>query len=205
MTVLDTLAAMCVGLLARSWRVEVVGEDQVGAVRGRGVPILFAVWHDQLLAPLWHRRREEITLLVSAHRDGARLAHAARRWGYRTVFGSTTRRGSDGLRRLVRTLEAGFDGAITPDGPRGPARVAKDGVIAAARHTGAVVVPVAAAASRSWRASSWDRFLVPLPFSRVRVVYGQPLSVDSQAQTDAAKDSLQCELAAVERVAQCKS
>ena len=203
MTSLDTLATSCVSLVARSWRVEVMGEDHVTAVRHDGVPVLFAVWHGQLLAPLWHRRREDITLLVSAHRDGARLAHAARRWGYRTVFGSTTRQGADGLRRLVRTLKAGHDGAITPDGPRGPARIAKDGIIAAARHAGAVMVPVAASASKGWRASSWDGFLIPQPFARVRVVYGRPLSIDGDADTDVARESLESELAVVERLAQC--
>lgn len=203
MTTLDTLAAWCTSLVARSWQIEVVGEDHVTAVRRSGVPVLFAVWHDQLLAPLWHRRREEITLLVSAHRDGARLAHAAQRWGYRTVFGSTTRRGADGLRRLVRALKAGHDGAITPDGPRGPARIAKDGIIAAARHAGAVVVPVAASASRGWRTRSWDRFLIPQPFARVRVVYGRPLSVGVDAETGLARASLESELTVVERLAQC--
>jgi lysophospholipid acyltransferase (LPLAT)-like uncharacterized protein len=203
MTALDTFAAFCVSLVARSWRVEVVGEDHVTAVRQRGVPVLFAVWHGQLLVPLWHRRREAITLLVSAHRDGARLAHAAQRWGYRTVVGSTTRRGADGLRRLVRALEDGHDGAITPDGPRGPARIAKDGIIAAARHAGAVVVPVAASASKGWRTRSWDGFLIPQPFARVRVVYGRPVTIGANAETGLAKESLESQLAAVEQLAQC--
>ena len=202
MIALDTLTALLVSLVARSWRFEVVGEHHVATVRRSGVPVLFAVWHGQLLAPLWHRRREAITLLVSAHRDGMRLAHAAQRWGYHTVFGSTTRRGAGGLRRLVRTLKAGRDGAITPDGPRGPARVAKDGILAAARHADAALVPVAASASGGWQTRSWDGFLIPHPFARVRVVYGRPLTVGDIAP-EQAKASLEAELATVERLARC--
>lgn len=168
--------------LARTWSVEVVGEERVRALRAERRPALFAVWHDQLLAPLWHRRHEGITLLVSAHRDGQRLADAARRWGYDTVFGSSTRGGVHGLRALVRALRNGRDGAITPDGPVGPARIAKDGVLVAARRADAVIVPVATAAAPAWHASSWDRFQVPGPFARVRIVYGPPLGPGAGAR-----------------------
>jgi lysophospholipid acyltransferase (LPLAT)-like uncharacterized protein len=166
---------LAVEALARTWSVEVVGEDQVRALRADRTPILFAVWHDQLLAPLWHRRNEGITLLVSAHRDGRRLGTAARRWGYDAVYGSSTRLGAQALRGLVRALLHGRDGAVTPDGPVGPARIAKLGILMAARRAGAAIVPVASTADRAWHAPSWDRFEVPRAFARVRIVYGEPL------------------------------
>ena len=165
------------GALARTWRLETVGEEHVEALQASGIPILFAVWHQQLLPPLWHRRGQGITLLVSAHRDGRRLAAAARAWGYRVVPGSSTRGGVQGLRGLCRALARGHSAAVTPDGPRGPARVVKPGVLAAAQRAGAAIIPVATAATSAWRLSSWDHFLVPKPFSRVTVVYGAPLRV----------------------------
>jgi lysophospholipid acyltransferase (LPLAT)-like uncharacterized protein len=190
--------------LARTWSVDVVGDDRVRTLRADRVPVLFAVWHDQLLAPLWHRRHEGITLLVSAHRDGRRLAAAARSWGYETVYGSSTRGGAQGLLGLVRALRTGRDGAVTPDGPVGPARVAKEGVFTAARRADAVIVPVAVATEHAWRAPSWDRFQVPRPFARVRIAYGPALHpAPSGASRRDERDRLGLALLHTRREAEC--
>lgn len=173
-----TIVQLAARGLAETWRIESEGDKQIGRLRRDGVPVLYAVWHGQMLAPLWHRRREGITLLVSGHDDGGRLAAAATAWGYRIVRGSSTRNAVAGMRGLLRALRARGLAAVTPDGPRGPARIAKVGVVAAAQRTGAAIIPVAAAASAAWRCSSWDRFLVPKPFARVRIVYGTPVAIE---------------------------
>jgi lysophospholipid acyltransferase (LPLAT)-like uncharacterized protein len=164
--------------LARTWRTEVVGGQAVVAACAARVPVILAVWHGELLPALLHHRGDGTTLLVSGHRDGGHLARVAARWGYRLARGSSTRGGSSGLRAVVRALRAGGTVGMTPDGPRGPARMAKAGILAAAELAGAAIVPVGAAASRAWRARSWDRFMVPAPFARVSVVYGTPLRVE---------------------------
>jgi lysophospholipid acyltransferase (LPLAT)-like uncharacterized protein len=187
--------------LAQSWHLHVVGEEHVRELRERGTPVLFAVWHQQLLPPLWHRRGERIALLVSGHRDGQRLADAARRWGYDVVFGSSTRGGMNGLRRIVRRLREGTDVGFAPDGPRGPARVAKDGVIVAARHGGAAIVPVATASTAAWRLRSWDAFQIPCPGATVRLVYGMPLEVTGRP--DVERPRLERALARAAEVARC--
>ena len=187
--------------LARTWRIEVIGEERVRRLRERGVPILFTVWHQQLLPPLWHRRGEGIALLVSGHRDGRRLAAAARAWGYAVVFGSSTRGGAGGLRRIVRHLRTGGDVGFAPDGPRGPSRVAKDGVLRAALHGGAAIVPVAARPSADWVLRSWDAFQIPRPGAMVRLVYGEPLRVAGRGAADRAR--LECALDRAEAEAGC--
>lgn len=191
-------------LLASSWRLEVCGEQRVLQLRSAGERIIYAVWHGSLLPPLWHRRRQGITLLASAHHDGARLADAARRWGYRVAFGSSTRGGRGGLRSVVRALAQGTEVAFTPDGPRGPARVAKPGAVAAAQHGEAFIVPIGAAAEPAWRASSWDAFTIPRPFSRVRLVYGEPFRVPSgTAGLEWGTARLEQALSAAEHEARC--
>lgn len=192
------------GALARSWRLEVLGEERVDAIRREGRRILFAVWHANLMVPLWHRRGEAITLLVSGHRDGRRLAAAAHLWGYDTVFGSSTRGGVSGLRGLIRALRSGRDGAVTPDGPRGPAREVKDGIVVAARSAEATVVPIGVHGARVWSARSWDRFSVPAIGSRVRLVYGEAITVGREDR-DTARGRLAEALAAVEAEAACRS
>jgi lysophospholipid acyltransferase (LPLAT)-like uncharacterized protein len=191
-------------ILARSWSLEVVGEEHVRALRQAGIPVLFAVWHAHLLAPLWHRRDEGITLLVSGHRDGRRLAFAAQRWGYEAAHGSSTRGGADGLRRLVRALRAGGDGAVTPDGPQGPPRAAKDGVLLAASRAAGAIIPIGVRSATAWRARSWDRFQVPAPFSRVRIAYGAPVPPPRAGEPrDWARERLEAALQAAEEEAQC--
>lgn len=192
------LLRVLLDLVAATWRIEIVGGEHVDRVRTAGGRLIYAVWHRGLLAPVWHHRSQDITLLVSAHRDGRLLAGTARRWGYRVVHGSSTRGGTGGLRGLVRTLEGDRSVATTPDGPRGPARRAKPGLLAAARHTGAPILPVAAHARPAIAARSWDGFLIPLPFARVRIAYGPPLRVetherslaDAQGRLEAALDRL---------------
>ncbi len=190
--------------LARTWSIEVVGEERVRALRQAGTPVLFAVWHAHLLAPLWHRRDEGITLLVSGHRDGRRLASAARRWGYEAAYGSSTRGGADGLRRLVRVLRSGGDGAVTPDGPQGPPRVAKAGILLAAQRAAGAIIPVGVGSTSAWRAPSWDGFEVPGPFSRVCIAYGAPLLPPSTGESrDGGRARLEAALRTAEEEARC--
>jgi lysophospholipid acyltransferase (LPLAT)-like uncharacterized protein len=198
------LAGVAVGMVARTWRLDVVGNKRIEQLRESGKPIVFAVWHAHLLPPLWHRRGEGITLLVSGHADGGHLARAAQRWGYEVVRGSTTRGGTAGLRRIVRVLAGGGDVAFTPDGPRGPSRTAKPGTVAAAQLGAATIIPVGAAASSAWRFSSWDRFTVPHPFARVRIVYGQPIGHGEFTERKSSLvTSLEAALETAQREAEC--
>ena len=198
------LARMGGEILARTWQLDVVGEEHVRALRRAGTPVLFAVWHAQLLAPLWHRRDEGITLLVSSHRDGRQLATAAQQWGYAAAFGSSTRGGAEGLLRLVRMLRAGRDGAVTPDGPQGPARIAKPGVLWAARRAAGAIIPVGVRCTAAWRARSWDGFQIPRPFAQVRIAYGPPVCPPSDGEPhNEATGRLEAALRAAEEEARC--
>ncbi len=140
-------------------------------------PHVFLLWHDALLPLLWHHRGRGVTIVVSDAQDGRYLAAYARRIGYGEARGSSTRGGVRALVGAVKALQAGTAVAFTPDGPRGPRREFKGGVLLAAQKGGAVVVPLHAAADRAWRLRSWDRFLVPKPFARVRIAYGPTFEV----------------------------
>ena len=141
-------------------------------------PHVFLLWHEVLLPLLWHHRRQGIVIIVSENRDGQYLADFARVLGYGAVRGSSSKGAARALLGAVRELQAGRSVAFTPDGPRGPRRELKPGVVAAAQRGGAVIVPIHARADRAWRLDSWDRFLIPKPGARVTVSYGRPFEVD---------------------------
>jgi lysophospholipid acyltransferase (LPLAT)-like uncharacterized protein len=156
--------------------------ETVHAERWRGLveagrPHIFLLWHDSLLPLLWWHRRRGVTIVVSEAQDGQYLAEYARRIGYLEARGSSTRGGVRALIAVVKVLRGGGVAAFTPDGPRGPRREFKGGVLLAAQRGGASVLPLHAGADRAWRLASWDRFLIPKPFARVRIVYGAPFEV----------------------------
>jgi hypothetical protein len=172
------LAGPLLTLLARSWRIETAGESGWRELASKGRPYVLLSWHDALLPLLWQHRQRALTIVVSEALDGRYLAAYARRLGYREVWGSSTRGGVRALLGAVKALQSGRAVAITPDGPRGPRRVLKDGALLAAQRGAAPVVPVHAGTSRGWRLGSWDRLLVPRPFARVRIAYGTPFQVE---------------------------
>ncbi|MHC4611297.1 MAG: lysophospholipid acyltransferase family protein [Planctomycetota bacterium] len=203
-SVTAAIARLLVTVLAMTWRIHTSGKNHAIRLRRAGAPIIFAMWHGQLLPLLWHHRGDQATLVISAHTDGSYLARTAARWGYRVVHGSSTRGGVRVLKRMIRILGAGGEVALTPDGPRGPAGVAKPGAVAVAQWTGVAILPVGATASAFWRMASWDGFVIPKPFARIRIVYGAPLIVaEGRAERDAANEKLQAGLNALSQPVAC--
>jgi lysophospholipid acyltransferase (LPLAT)-like uncharacterized protein len=171
------LAGPALRMLAASWRIRTEGEERWRPLYEARRPHVFLLWHEVLLPLLWQHRRQSIAIVVSEARDGQYLADFAASLGYRAVRGSSTRGAARALLGAVRELQAGYAVAFTPDGPRGPRREMKPGVVAAAQRGGGIVVPLHAEADRSWRLDSWDRFMIPKPWARVRIVYGRPFEV----------------------------
>lgn len=163
--------------LASSWRISLQHEERWRALYDARQPHVFLLWHEALLPLLWQHRHQGIAIVVSEAREGRYLAEFAAGLGYRSLYGSSTRGGTRALLGAVRELRAGRAVAFTPDGPRGPRRELKPGVVAAAQRGGAVIIPIHGEAERAWRLHSWDRFMIPKPFARVHISYGHPFEV----------------------------
>jgi len=174
--------------LARTWRYSVVNEDALKRLRADRRPFIFSLWHGHLLPLLWHHRQSRVAILISEHRDGELIARTAQWLGYNLIRGSTTRGAERALLSLVRELKSGREIAITPDGPRGPARKFAPGALIAAHRSQAPILPVAASADRAWRLGSWDRFVIPKPFARITVAYGEPAMIESTSARAAANE-----------------
>jgi lysophospholipid acyltransferase (LPLAT)-like uncharacterized protein len=169
-------------LWARTLRYEI--DDRPGIV---GKPVnenyIGALWHNRLLIfPFVLRRffpNRHGAALISASRDGDLLADVIHRFRFDVVRGSSSRLGASAILQLSETLASGRDVVITPDGPRGPAYELGPGIVFLAQKSGAAVVPVNMEYSSCWRLKSWDRFIVPRPFAKVRVIIGLPHLVRS--------------------------
>ncbi|MGH7659071.1 MAG: lysophospholipid acyltransferase family protein [Gemmatimonadales bacterium] len=188
--------------LAHSWRYSIVDEEHWRSLHQARKPFLFLCWHESLLPLLWRHRGQGITLVVSEARDGQYLADFGESLGYRLVRGSSTRGSVRALIGAIRELKQGRVVAFTPDGPRGPRRQMKPGVVAAAQRSGAAILPLHADADRAWRFRSWDRFMLPQPLARVRVVYGAPVLVEQDDDPDQAQESLERVMADLTRRAE---
>lgn len=167
-------------LWARTLRLEVEDpRDIVGFVRQQ--PVIFAIWHNRLLMlprvfdPSFPTRQSYG--LISASRDGDLIAQFIERSGYGTIRGSSSRKGVIALRQLVETLAASGNVLVTPDGPRGPVYQVSQGIIFLAQKSGAPIVPIHMEYSSCWRLKSWDRFVVPRPFAKLRAIFGAPIHI----------------------------
>ncbi len=171
------LAAPLIHLLGLTLRFELKGRVDLGFPKGKSGSFLMTLWHETLLMGMWFHRGMNVHVLISQSRDGELIAGVTRRFGYIPERGSSTRGGVLGARGMVSALKGGERGAITPDGPRGPRRKLHEGVLAIAKLSGRPILPVAFCAQRCWRVGSWDRFIIPKPFSRAVFVYGEPIGV----------------------------
>jgi lysophospholipid acyltransferase (LPLAT)-like uncharacterized protein len=135
-----------------------------------------SLWHNRLLLISYVLKRfaphRPGAGLISASRDGDLVADLTQRFGFGVVRGSSSRLGASGMLELTNVLASGRDVLITPDGPRGPVYELGPGIIFLAQKSGAPVQPINMECSSCWRVSSWDRFILPKPFSKVRVIFG---------------------------------
>jgi lysophospholipid acyltransferase (LPLAT)-like uncharacterized protein len=182
---LSRLGALVVRVLGWTWRIRVSHDEDVRRLRAAGKPIVFMIWHGQMLPLLYHHRNERVAVLISEHADGEIIARIATRLGYQTVRGSTSRGAARALLGLARVVGEGHDLAITPDGPRGPAKSLAPGPVIIAQRSGAPLIAAAVSVSRAWHLKSWDQFVIPKPFARLQVAYSNPTTVTANDARDA--------------------
>ena len=160
-----------------TWRLEREVPEAVLELERAGRPYIHAFFHEHILALSYAYRDRGVAVLVSQSADGEYTSQLIHRLGYGTVRGSSSQGSLRALLTMARTGRDGFPLAVTPDGPRGPRRAVQLGVLHIASRSGLPIVPLAAGARRAKRLRSWDRFEVPWPFTPLKVVVGQPLTI----------------------------
>lgn len=171
------LGARFIRLIARTWRFRAVNAQGLAAERSAGRAVVMVLWHGEMLPLLYYHRNQNIAVMVSEHGDGEIIARILHDFGFRLIRGSTSRGAARALIAADHELREGFDVGITPDGPRGPRHSVAPGALLAAHRAGAKLMPLAARASAFWQLGTWDRFIIPKPFARVTIAYGDPTPV----------------------------
>jgi len=184
MSVVSAIAWFFLRALAASWRWRVVGREHYDGLVAAGRPLIFSLWHDNILASmLWHRG-EGIRPMVSHHRDGEMVARTLVRLGYAPIRGSSSRGGNAAFHEMVSQLQAGQHCAIMPDGPRGPRHHFKQGPILISCRSRAPLLPLTFHAHPMKVFRSWDRLKLPLPFARVLLRYGEPIEPPDESDPE---------------------
>ena len=179
--IISTVGGGLLTALMRTTRFEITNERvYLEWLRPRRVA-MYLLWHGRLVPCSYRHRDHGLATLISLHRDGDYIAGVVEGWGYEVIRGSSSRGGTGALRQMVRLLRRGTPIAVTPDGPRGPRQEMKLGPILAAQMAGVPLIPVSAGTDRGWWFEGWDRFVVPKPFSRIRLHYGEPVLVPRDA------------------------
>ena len=161
-------------IVGRTWRFEVLAEEGVtpafhGFTPGREI---YCFWHQCVLPCAFYFRSTHATILISQSFDGELITRTLELFGFRTVRGSSSRGGREGLLALSRVLDEGVPAIFTADGPRGPIYKSKPGPIKLAQMTDAPIGSFHLQPEKAWIMRSWDRFLVPRPFTRIAVSWG---------------------------------
>ncbi len=190
--IIDEIKWNLVGILGKSFidllfwttQIESVGYDNIRSIISSR-KFIFAFWHSRILLLSYIYKGWDAAILVSQSKDGEIIARVLQRQGHETIRGSSSRGGIRALARQIKCLkEKNRLGVVIPDGPQGPRFKAQPGVITLAKKTGYPIVPITYSAKKIKVFSSWDRFILPYPFTKCRVVYGDPLYVPKEAGRD---------------------
>jgi lysophospholipid acyltransferase (LPLAT)-like uncharacterized protein len=173
--------------VGRSLRFRVLGMDNVRSILQEGKPVIWALWHGRhfILVDQFKnytmKSRKYWCVMASRSRDGELLAQILAKCGYKTVRASSSKGATAGFLQLISIMEQGYDTVMAVDGPRGPREQVKSGVVLLAQKSRMPIIPITASAKRYKKLSSWDKYLIPYPFTQAVAVLGNPITIPTNA------------------------
>ena len=177
-------------LLMGTLRIKVYNKENLSFARESYGKVIYTFWHNRMLIPAYTHRNQLVHVLISQHQDGEYIARVITGLGFGTIRGSSRRGRVKALKEAV-AISKEYDIAITPDGPTGPKEIVKDGALLIAYKTGKPIIPGIFIMKSKWQLNSWDNFMIPKPFSPVKMIYGKPILVESKSEIPSKKEELQ--------------
>lgn len=179
------LAAMLVRVWFSTCKVRVHGKENFFAPEeGSKKSVVASCWHYSIIFIFFFLRKYDATIMVSASRDGEYIARLAEHLGFGTVRGSKNNRGVEALKSMMRIVKSGTSCAVVADGSQGPAREAQPGALLLASKSGVPISPLVWSASSYFAIRSWDRTVIPKPFSTIHFYFGEPIYLPSRLKSD---------------------
>ena len=173
----------CVRVLHLTYRYRFVGVEKLKKIKNNNKNFIFAIWHQNLFTGILSQKGHPYIVIVSKSKDAEAVAFTCKKFGNYVVRGSSRKGEVDkggrfAKEEMIEHLKLGHPGAVTVDGPKGPALKVKPGIIDMAKQSRALLVPYNTCSAHYWCFKSWDKFQLPKPFSKVLISYGDPIEVD---------------------------
>lgn len=178
-------------IIGKTIRYEVEGWENFEAIEKAGKTPIYSFWHNRIFSGTYFFRNRGIVVITSQSKDGEYIARFIKRLGFGAVRGSSTRGGVGALVEMIRLMRSGLPMAFTVDGPKGPRNVAKTGAVLLAKKTGNPMMPFVVENKNYWTVNSWDRLQIPKPFTRARVMIGEPIFVAADGDVESSRSELQ--------------
>ena len=183
---LRKISKFLIHLIVNTCKIKIIGKKYIKELKKKEIPIIYVIWHRHIFFAIYKFKNKGVRPLISLSQDGEIVYQIAVEFGFNPVRGSSSKGGARAFLKLLNSIEKGHSEIlITADGPKGPLKQIKDGTIILAQKTGSVIVPI------SWYSSkvkifkkTWDQFIVPLPFSQITFVFGEPFSVPDVMDTN---------------------
>lgn len=177
----DRVFFLLITLIGKTVRFEIEGWENFEAIKNNGNLPIYTFWHNKIFLGTYFFRRRGIVVVTSQSFDGEYIARFIQRFGYGAVRGSSTRGGAGALIESIRCMKAGLAAGFTVDGPKGPRYEAKTGPVVLAKKTGNPMMPFTVEAKSAWTVKSWDALQIPKPFTRAKLIIGEPIYVPPDA------------------------
>ena len=179
-------------LIGKTLRVQIINRDVESQLEKQGKAIIYTFWHGRMLYfPYLYRFSNKSTILTSPSEDGEIVARTAKIFGFSSIRGSSFKKGGSALLKMTRSIKKGKAVTVVGDGSRGPLYKVQEGIINLAYLTGAPILPVVYGVKNKIQLNTWDRFIIPLPFSKIKVMYGDPVYVDKKTEEKKSKSKLE--------------
>ena len=189
LAVAPLLVKTVLGTIFRTSRIKVVGEEHVEELDRQGQPFIVAQWHYGILYTMYLSRGRKWAAMISASKDGDYSNRILGSVGIKGIRGSKTAGSISALKGLIKAVKKeGYNLCLTADGSQGPPRQAQAGAILLASRTGAPIVPLTCAADRYIKFRSWDRTILPKPFARLVIKWGEPLMIPAKVKSEAMEE-----------------
>ncbi len=198
---LGTLIYGMARMFGLSLRLKVIGKENYDSLT---TGMIFTGWHGKSMIPANYFKGKGVWALFSLSNDGEMQTRIFKKFGFKTIRGSTGRGGVKAALEAIKVLKTGAKMAVTPDGPRGPAEVVQGGVLLMAHKSGAALIPVGSSARPCLRVGSWDRYMIPWLFARAAIVFGEPIYLHegpTEEEVEACRLKLEEAIKEVEKIA----